>query len=116
MLQLAQRLCLDLTDALTGDVEFLADFLQRARTAIQQAEAQAEHLFLPFGQPLQHGVDLILQQLVVGIFIRRERLFILDEIAQVRVILFADRRFQRYWLQCDLLDLTHLLRPRSWTS
>ena len=38
MPQLAQGLGFDLADAFTGDVELLADFLQRAGAAILQAE------------------------------------------------------------------------------
>ena len=52
--QLAQRLRLDLADALTGDIELLADLLKRAGTAVLDAEAQLEHLLLTRGERAQH--------------------------------------------------------------
>ena len=42
MTQLAQGLGFDLADALTRDAEVLADFRERARTAVVEAEAQAQ--------------------------------------------------------------------------
>src|SRR5438874_2305454 len=41
--QLAQRLGLDLADALTGDVEFLADLLERPGAAVFKPEPELEH-------------------------------------------------------------------------
>src|SRR5258708_6373710 len=46
MLQLAQRLGLDLADALAGNRELLADFLQRVVGVHADAEAHAQHAFL----------------------------------------------------------------------
>ena len=60
--ELAQGLGFDLADAFTGDVELLADLLQRAGAAILQAEAQAQDLFLTRGQGLEHVGQLLLQQ------------------------------------------------------
>ena len=50
MLQLAQRLGLDLTDALPGDRELLADFFQRVVGVHADAEAHAQHALLARGQ------------------------------------------------------------------
>ena len=61
MAQLSEGLGLDLADALPGDVEFLADFLQRAGPSIFNAEAQFEHFFLPGGEGGQHLYQLFLQ-------------------------------------------------------
>ena len=44
--QLPQSLGFDLADPFAGDVEFLAHFLQRAGTAILNAEAQLQNLSL----------------------------------------------------------------------
>ena len=46
MAQLAQRLRLDLADALAGDAELAADLLERAAAAVFEAEAQLQHLAL----------------------------------------------------------------------
>ncbi len=51
-MQLADGLCLDLADALTGDAEVAADFFQRAGTAIVQTKAQADDLLFTGGQAL----------------------------------------------------------------
>ena len=52
--QLAQRLDFDLADALAGDGERLADFLERVLAAVLQPEAHLDDLFLARGQRLQH--------------------------------------------------------------
>jgi len=45
VLELAQRLGLDLADALAGDAELLADFLERVVRALADAEAEAHRPF-----------------------------------------------------------------------
>src|SRR5579885_3632925 len=52
MAQLAQGLGLDLADALAGDVELLADLLQRVVGVHVDAKAHAQHLGLARGQAL----------------------------------------------------------------
>ena len=54
MAQLAQRLGLDLADALAGDVELLADFFQRVVGVHVDAEAHAQHLGLARRQAGEH--------------------------------------------------------------
>ena len=46
--------------------ELPADFLQRARIAVAQAEAQFQDLLLAFGQAGEHIVQLVLQQTEAG--------------------------------------------------
>ena len=60
MAQLPQGLGLDLTDTLTGDVELLAHFLQRAGAAVLDAKAQLQHVFLTGRQGGQHVHQLLL--------------------------------------------------------
>src|SRR5205814_6546547 len=62
--QLAQRLGLDLADALTGDVEFLADLLERPGAAVFKPEPELEHPPLAAGQGIEDRLDLLLEQLV----------------------------------------------------
>lgn len=62
MAELAERLCLNLPDALTSDIEFLAHFLQRPRSPVIQAEPQTQHLLLTVRQGVEDLLELILQQ------------------------------------------------------
>ena len=62
MTELPEGFCLDLADPFTGDVEFLADFLQRPLVSVVQAEAQAEHLFLTGRQGVQDFPELLLHE------------------------------------------------------
>jgi hypothetical protein len=52
--QLAQRLRLDLADALAGDLEVLAHLFERVVALLADAEAHAEDLLLARRQRLQH--------------------------------------------------------------
>ena len=53
MPQLAQRLGLDLADALAGEGEHLAHFLERVLVAVFQPEAHLDDLFLAGSERLQ---------------------------------------------------------------
>jgi hypothetical protein len=55
MLQLAQRLGLDLTDTLSGHRKLLADFFQRVVGVHADAEAHAEHAFFARRERGQHA-------------------------------------------------------------
>ena len=54
MLQLPERLGLDLADALAGDRELLADLFQRVIGVHADAEAHAQHALLARGEAGQH--------------------------------------------------------------
>ena len=60
--KLAQRLRLDLADALAGDLELLPDFFERAAAAIVEAEAQVQHFPLAHGQRVEHVLHLLFEQ------------------------------------------------------
>ena len=51
MPELPQRLRLDLADPLAGDVDLLADLLERPRAAVLQPEAELQDPSLAAGQP-----------------------------------------------------------------
>src|SRR5262247_2457203 len=53
MAQLAERLGLDLPDALARDGEILADLLERVLAPVREAEAEAQDLFLARRQRVQ---------------------------------------------------------------
>jgi hypothetical protein len=57
--QLAQRLGLDLADALAGDLEVLADLFEGVIALLADAEAHAQHLLLARRQRLQHLAGLL---------------------------------------------------------
>src|SRR5688500_19340229 len=83
MPELAQRLGLDLADALARDVELLADFLERVVGRQVDAEAHAQHLRLARGQLAQHAVHGLAQRLDGRGIERALGRGVLDEVAQV---------------------------------
>src|SRR5690554_2515941 len=70
MAQLAQRLRLDLADALARHAEVLADLLQRVVLPVLQPEAHLQHLALAVTQPVQQVLHLLLQKLLIGLLDR----------------------------------------------
>src|SRR5713101_3301809 len=111
MPQLAQRLSLDLADALASYGKRLAYFFQGVFRAVFQAEAHLDDFFLARRQRTQHLRSLIFQVDVDHGFSRRDYGAVFDKVAQVRIFLFADRRFEgdRF-----LRDLQHLAHFRDW--
>src|SRR6266498_2162704 len=61
MPKLAQRLRLDLPDALTGDVEGATDLLERVLGSVADAEPHLQDLLLARGERLQNSARLVLQ-------------------------------------------------------
>ena len=98
---------------------------------VLQAEAQADDLALALGQAVEHLRQLLLQHAERGGVGRHHGGVVLDEVAQLGVLLLADGRLERHGLLRDLLDLAHALggrpislpissglgsRPSSWSS
>src|SRR5262245_64051776 len=110
MPELPERLRLDLADALAGDVELLAHLLEGPGAPVLQAEAELEHASLAARQRVEHRLDLLLEELVGGGLGRGQGAAVLDEVAEVGVLLLTDRRLQRDGLLRDLDDLADLLR------
>ena len=108
MAKFSERLCLNLANALTGYVKLLANLLQRARFAVVEAIAQAEHLRLSLREGVEHVHELLFEQRNSNRLGRRGCVVIGDKIAKVGVVLLADRRFQRDGLLRNLDDLAHL--------
>src|SRR3954454_7960554 len=107
--QLRQRLGLDLPDALPGDAELLADLFESARVTVGQSEPELDDLLLALGERVQDRVELLLQEDERRRVDRDDRVGVFDEVAEVGVVLFADRCFQRHRLLRQLLDLAHPL-------
>ena len=110
MLQLPQRLRLDLADAFAGDRELLADFLQRVVGVHAYAEAHAQDAFLARGEGREHPRHGFLQIRLDRGVDRDDGVLVLDEIAEVAVFLVADRGFEADRLLGDLHHLADLLQ------
>src|SRR5206468_2876198 len=108
--ELPERLGLDLADPLAGDVELPTDLLEGPRPAVLEPEPELENASFAAGQRVQHRLDLLLQELVRGRLGRGERAAVLDEVAEVGILLLADRRLEGDGLLGDLDDLADLLR------
>src|SRR4051794_36552660 len=91
VLELADRLGLDLPHALAGDLEDAADFLERVRVPVADAVAEFDDLALAVGEGLEHLLDLVLEHLLRRALDRVVGLLVLDEVAEVRVFGLADR-------------------------
>src|SRR5262244_2705790 len=110
MPELAQRLGLDLADALARDRELVADLFQRVVLVHADAEAHADYTLLPRrerGERARRGLAQV--RLDDGVD-RHDRVLVLDEIAEMRILLVADRSFQRQRLLGDLENSAHLLQ------
>src|SRR5207302_7421369 len=107
MAQLAERLGLDLPDALTGDREALADLFQRVLALFADAEPQTEDLLLLRRQRGQRALHLRREVLTQQRVVRRARRLVLEEVAELAVL--TDRRLQRQRLARRLENESHLL-------
>src|ERR1700730_19195350 len=101
MPQLAQRLGLDLPDALASYLEALTYFFQRMLGAIFQAEAHLDHSLFARSQSTQHLRGIFLQVDADHRFGRRDCLAIFDEVAKMRIFFLADGSLERDRFLCD---------------
>src|SRR5258706_10625117 len=108
MPQLAQGLGFDLADAFAGDREALPDFFQRVLAAVFQAEAHFDYFFFARGQRAQDLSGLVLEVHVDHGFGGRDHGAVFDEVAEMRVFLFADWRFERDGFLRDLQNFSYL--------
>src|SRR4051794_40463737 len=95
-LELLERVVLDLADALARDSERAADLLQGARLLAGQPEAHLDHLALALRQRVQSPEHVLLAQVLERRLERRLGRVVLDEVAQLGVLLLADRLLQRH--------------------
>src|SRR5262244_111347 len=113
MPELAQRLGLDLADALARDRELVADLFQRVVLVHAYAEAHADYTLLPRRERGERARGGLAQVRLNGGVDRQDRVLVLDEIAEVGILLVADRGFQRQRLLSDLEHLAHLLERHA---
>src|SRR3954447_8367691 len=83
MLQLAQRLRLDLADALARHRELLADLFERMVGVHADAEAHAEHALLAWRERSQHPRRGLAEIALDRRVDRQDRVLVLDEVAEV---------------------------------
>ena len=112
-LQLLQRLVLDLADALARDVERPPDLVERARVLAAEAVAQLEHAALAVGEVLQRLAQRLLGEDLRGALVRRLGPLVGDELAELGLLLVADRLLERDRRLRGALDRVDLLRDRS---
>src|SRR6185369_10691385 len=87
--KLAQRLRLDLTDALARDLEALTDLFERVVRLLADAEAEAQDLLLARRKGREHLPGLLLKRQRHRGVRRRNALPILDEIAERAFLVVA---------------------------
>src|SRR4051794_5681355 len=109
-LELLERLVLDLADALAGDVERPAHLVERPRMLAAEAVAQLEHAPLAVGQVLERLAQSLLGEDLRGAVVRGLGPLVGDELAELGLLLVADRLLERHRRLRRALDRVDLLR------
>src|SRR5438876_1748942 len=104
MAQLAQRFGFDLADAFARYGERLPDLFQSVLAAVLQAEAHLDDFFFARSQRAQDLSGLVLQVHVDYSLGGRDHRAVFDEVAEMRIFLFADWGFEGDGLLRDLQD------------
>src|SRR5947209_1265802 len=108
--QLAQGLGFDLANALAGDGERLADFLQRVLRAVLQTKAHLDYLLFTRAQGVQHARGLFLHVHVDGGLGGPDHGAVFNQVAEVGIPLLVDWRLQRDRYLHNLERLAYLGR------
>src|SRR3954451_15732970 len=90
-LELLERLVLDLADALARHVEGAADLVERPRMLAAEAVAELEDAALAVGEVLQGLAQRLLGEDLGGALVGRLGALVGDELAELRLLLVADR-------------------------
>src|SRR5271166_788106 len=113
MPQFAQCFGFDLADAFAGYSERLPDLFQSVLAAVFETEAHLDDFFFARGQRAQDLSRLVLEVHVDHGFGRRDYGAVFDEVAKMRIFLFANRRFEGDRLLRDLENFPHLATGMS---
>ena len=62
MTKLSERLCLDLSDTLTSDVELLSNLLKCAGSTVLKTESELDNLLFSGGKSMQDVAELFTKQ------------------------------------------------------
>src|SRR5918911_997246 len=89
-----QRLALELPYALARQVELVPDRLERPRLALE-AEAQLQDPPLPLRERVERAPDALLAQRLLRLVERIRRLAVGEEVAELALVVGADRLVQR---------------------
>src|SRR6516162_78079 len=98
---------------LTHDRELVADLVQRVVLVHADAEAHADYTLLPRRERGERARGGLAQVRLDSRIDRQDRVLVFNEIAEVGILLVADRRFQRQRLLGDLEHLAHLLERHA---
>src|SRR5690349_23303848 len=109
-LELLERLVLDLADALARHVERATDLVECAGMLAAEAVAQLEHAALAVGEVLQRLAQRLLGEDLRGALVRRLGPLVGDELAELGLLLVADRLLERHRRLRRALDRVDLLR------
>src|SRR5215217_3088681 len=94
-LELLQRLVLDLADALARDVEGAAHLVERPRVLTAEPVAELEHAPLAVREVLKRLTERLLREYLGGALVRRLGPLVGDELAELGLLLIADRLLER---------------------
>src|SRR3954466_4986076 len=108
-LQLLQRLVLDLADPLARDVERAANLVERARVLAAEAVAQLEYAALAVREVLERLAQRFLREDLGGAVVRRLGPLVGDELAELGLLLVADRLLERHRRLRRALDRVDLV-------
>ena len=95
MFQLSQCLGFNLPDTFARNTELLANFFERVIGIHADSEAHAQHAFFPRGQAGQNASHGFLQVRLNCRIDRNDRIFIFDEITEMRIFFVANWGFER---------------------
>ena len=95
MAQLAQGFGLDLADSFAGYVKLFADFFERVVGVHVDAETHTQHFGFARGQAFEHFFGDFVQAGIHRCVGRGDIVDVFDEVAQMRIVVVANRRFHR---------------------
>src|SRR5215212_3621704 len=90
-----ERLALELADALARQVELVADRLERPRLALEP-EPQLEDPPLALGERVECLADVLAAQRLLGLVERVDGVAVGEQVAQLALVVGADRLVQRH--------------------